>query len=600
LLAKVVLVAETYRQKWVLIGASLVTAACLVISPLDEVNDEGAGSTVGGTGGSGAGGTGGSTGGAAGSAGAPACTKHSDCEAEGVPWRCVENQCVRIQSADCPCVPNVPGEVWNQDDSILIAAFAPINSSGADRCDEPASWNYRLAMQEFNDDSVNGLPGPEGTPRRIALVICDNRALYLTAGGSLQTAKNAVMESMDHVTRELKVPGVLAFIDPGMMADAFTLHAKPNGTMFLTPNGPITSFSNIPDESNLAWHMLGLPSDVADTYAALVEKIAPIALTEPLLDQDGGVSDASAPIDASNNPLRVAIIRTVDAFSDDLTPAVQAKLSFNGKTWQENVTAGHAKEFPVAGAESFGIAWTGIKAMKPHIVLSTGFGASSVMNEVSSDGAWQPYVVFSPYDLSDVSAATSWIKATSNSIDDPLFHDRFMWVNVAGSEDVDLLDAYKQRLSSHAGPEEVSAENLYDAAYFLTYAMFAANGTQPPNGLQMGQYGMPELFAASPEVNVGPAYPGNPQPLIPQVLAELAKPEGKVRLNGTMGPPIFDTNGIRRSTGQVDCLIKAPNLELSLREHVAHYDGNSQTLRYAKNYSDGTAPCLKWLNLPLQ
>jgi hypothetical protein len=599
-------VTQTFRRQWVLIGASLVTAACLVISPLDEVNEKGAISQTGGNAGAsvgGSGNSGGTTGGASGSAGAPACTVHKDCAAEGVPWRCVEGKCVRIQSSDCPCVPNIPGDAWSDDDSILVAAFAPINASGADRCDEPGSWNYRLAFQEFNDSSANGLPGPNDKPRRIALVICDNRALYMSANGSAQVAHDAVMGSMKHVTEELKVPGVLAFIDPGMMADAFTQYAAPNGTLFLTPNGPISSFAtNVQDPNNLAWHLLGLPADVADTYAALVDAIAPIALTQPILDADGGVSDASAPIDASNNPLRIALVRTVDAFADDLTPAVEAKLNFNGKTWQQNVTAGNAHEFVVAGAESFGEAWTGIASMKPHIVISTGFGASAVMDKAGAiGGTWKPYVIFSPYDLADFQGAAAWIKNEANAIDDPNYHDRFMWVNAAGSEDVDLLNAYKIRLSSHGGPDHVSAENLYDAAYFLTYAMYAANGRNTPNGLQMGQYGMPKLFAASPEFAVGPTYPGNPAPLIPQVLEQLDKTEGHLRLNGTMGPPIFDSKGIRRNTGEVDCLVKGTNLELSLREHVAHFDANSKTLRFAKNYSEpNSAPCLKWLPLPLQ
>jgi hypothetical protein len=590
-----------------LIGASLVTAACLVISPLDEVNEKGPISQTGGSAGAGVGGSGGTgatTGGASGSAGAAACSKHLDCAKDGLPWRCVEGSCVPIQTLECPCVPNLPSEEWSDDDSILIAAFAPILSSGPDRCAESISLNYRLAVQEFNDDSVQGLPGPNGKPRHIALVICDNRAEFITNNpGSIDLAKTAVMGSMKHLTEELKVPGILALLDLGMMQEAFTKYAEPNGTLFLTPHGPSSSFAtNVPDSNNLAWHMLGLPGDVADTYAALVNKIAPIALTAPLVEDGGGVTDATAPIDdASINPLRVAIITTSDAFADELTTAVEAKLNFNGKTWQENVNSNTAREFVVApGAEAQDAVVSSIVILKPHIVLSTGFGASKVMQAAGVMGTkWKPYTVFSPYDIADVVDATKWIFDDSGAINDPDWNDHFMWVNVAGSEDADLLTAYKERYAALTSGSPVSAENVYDSAYFLIYSMFAANGTGTPNGLQMGPIGMPKLLAASPNFNVGPKYPGDETLIIPEVFKELGKTNGQIRLNGTLGPPFFDTQGIRRNTGAIECLGKGP-AKYVFHEHVGHFDQVSKTLRFAKNYSDGSAQCLQWLGLPLQ
>lgn len=585
-----------------MIGASLVTAACLVISPLDEVNEQRASTQTDGGGSGGTGGVAGAAGGG-GSAGALQCAKHSDCVKDNVPSRCVDNQCVEIRSPDCPCVPNVPNDVWKEDpdDTILIAAFAPLDSTATDECEDEITWNYRLAVQEFNDDSVQGLPGPNGKPRRIALVVCDNQAEFLDAGGNYDLAKQLVLGSMKHLTEDLKVPGILAYVDLGMMQDAFTQYAEPTGTLFLTPHGPSNAFAtSVPDENNLAWHMLGLPTDLADTYVALVAQIAPIALTAPLLDADGGVTDAGGPIDASaTNPLRIAIVRSSDAFSDDLTLAVESKLFFNGKSWTQNVADDNAHEYSMEGAEAFGEAWTKIHDTKPHIVLSTGRGASAVMEKAGSVGTkWKPYVVFSPFDIGDVKDAALWIYNESYAINDLTFHNRFMWVNVAGSEDIDLLDSYKEHYTAVAQAPPVSAENAYDAAYYLIYSMYAATGPNPPNGLQMGQYGMPKLIAASPPFNVGPGFPGDPTKIF-EVLDELEKPDGKIRLNGTLGPPFFDSKGIRRSTGEIECLVKTPS-SLVLKEHVGHFDQVSKTLRLAKYYAGSTPPCLDWLGLPSQ
>ncbi len=536
-----------FRRHTISVLAAAITAACLVVSPLDEVKEQQA--TGGSSGSSDAGeeGTGGSVG----------CTTNVECSQFDEPARCVKGVCQALKSTECPCVPTLGdpagNEFWKRDDSILVAAFAPLNTTG-DVCDESATWNYRLALTELNSENVGGLPGPNSTNRKLVLVVCDNQAQQLVNGlKNSDQAKESVLKATHHLVDDLDVPGVLAFLDPGHMSDAFPIAAA-NGTLFLTPNGPTKAFSATADDQDLAWHMLGLPSDLVPTYVALLDLVAPIALTTVVdPDLDGGAPDAGA--DASTGPVRLMILHTPDAFSEDLTIAIKDPtkgIHFNGKSFSENQSAGNGRDVLVEfNTDSLDDAIFQIADFKPHVVISTGSGTVVVSDKAQGSG-WQPYYLLSPLDLADVAGFVTWIVKTEAQPKPEYekLHERFIFVNVAGSENTDLLTAYKTRLSdlSH-NVGDVTSENLYDATYFLAYSMWAGSGTAPPSGLQMGKFGMPALKASSPPYDVGPAN-------IADVLGYLKGGNAQIRLNGTLGPPDFDQNGVRRNTGQLDCFFR--------------------------------------------
>jgi hypothetical protein len=570
----------------------------LVISPLDGVNQETA--TIDGGGGTGAS----STGGTSGAAGAVACTTHVECSTKlysEEPARCVEGVCRPIKTTHCPCVPNLPGEVWKEQDSILIGAFAGLETEG-DRCEVLDNYNYQLALEEINADAVGGLPGPNSNPRKIALVVCDNQSIQMNAEGkSWDAALTDVRSATAHLTTTLKVPGVLSYLDAGHFIQVFGEYATATqtGTMFLSPNGTTEAFYNFADEKDLAWHMLGLLKDIAPGYGTVFPRVAQQALaTLPLWDKDAGIiyPDAGGP----TPELRVALIRSTDAFSAELTPAVRAVLSWQGNNWQQMLDAKIAREYVVDGSNVPAATKQDIIEFGPHVMISTGSGGSSLANQAEASG-WRPYYILSPFDLADADGLLNWIEDANLNPEVEGYEDHFILINAAGSEDADLVKAYEGRLNDYMqahfftpkpGP---TAENLYDATYFLVLAMYAADRTGTPNALHMGSDGMPAIIATEPDKNVGPDD-------FNSIISTLNTPGAYVRLNGIMGPPTFDQTGVRDGTAQIDCIWEKTPFNLAIRQHVGHVDDKTGKLRLAQEFfpTDAGAkalPCLTWLNL---
>jgi hypothetical protein len=465
-------------------------------------------------------------------------------------------------------VPNVPSEVWKEDDSILIGAFAPL-SLGAGGCDDPASVNYRLALQELNADNIGGLP----PGRKVSVVICDNQAL---GAGSEAEKSVLVDQASKHLVEALRVPAILAAVTQPDLVAMTNTYAKPNGVFLMNPFGATDATATL-DDAGLVWHMLGQPEDLAATYAALVQAMEPVVPT--LLNQPG--------------PLRVLVIAGNDELSVELTPALAGSVTFNGKSWAENITDGNlvvGVATDTASAQALG---TELLSMDPHIVISTSHFALPVW-ESGDTGGVRPFFVLSPLDFADHEAWKISIELSKNASNLPDVEDRFVFVNPAATEDIDLIQAYRARLTSILPASlDFSAENAYDAAYYLLYSL--SRGGDPATGTKMAADGMPALMAAAPELDVGPDD-------MDQVFAALEAPGGQVRLNGLMGPPTFDTNGVHTMTGQLECfmtLVAVPgNAELELYTHVGHFDATTNVLRKAQQYAGSPVPCLDWLNLP--
>ena len=100
-----------------------------------------------------------------------------------------------------------------------------------------------------------------------------------------------------------------------------------------------------------------------------------------------------------------------------------------------------------------------------------------------------------------------------------------------------------------------SRENLYDAAYFMMYALAAANFTGTDFDGDDVVNGMKALVDPDGEpATVGPGKNGT---MFSKVLAILKTGGGKVALTGTLGPPDFNPlTGARKSPGSVWCLAR--------------------------------------------
>ena len=573
---------NTLRGLMVLAAAG-AAAACLVISPLDELNDT-TDAGVGGAGAAGgAGGTGGNGGSAGsdpdGSAGGGPCTTHESCSAQlgEEPARCVAGVCQPLKSTQCRCAPNAPTEMWRNDQSILIAAFAPLGSGTCG--DDVISRNYRLAVEQINV-KANGLPGADSTRRPLALVLCDNGEHLLDP----TERRNTVRAGMDHVTTKLGVPAVLAYVEAGDLVDSFNDFGKDNGVFFMNPGGVTEAIASTP--SPLMWSMLGLPTDIAPTYQALLEALEQQKVQEKLGNPPG-------------SPLKVTLVTGSSSAEVDLAGAVKSLLVFNGVGWQANQTAGRYQEVSIADTSG---AASDILDFDPHVVISVSAGDIFTLYD-NVDTAYHPYWILSPYDQGGLASIAA---SVDGAIKDPGIPDldrTVLGVNAASSEDTDLLLEYTTAYGSKYGapPGLDSAENIYDSVYYLAYAILAGADLNAVTGFGGAiNAGMEAITQTGAVHQVG-------ETDMLAIMGLLSQPLGEIRLHGTLGPPEYfhQPTNVRRSTGAVYCL-SPPNgtVPVKVHYHVAHFDGpeaGGPKLRLAKQWQGAVPPpCMGWLNLPKQ
>ncbi len=466
-----------------------------------------------------------------------ACETNADCSRAGFdePYRCLpDHTCVALKSPECPLV---IGEA-NQPHAVFVGGYATREGATGLTGSTEASI-YELALDEFNGERIGGLPnGPGGVSRPLVMVVCDNASAYLDA-------------SLKHLTESVQVPAVLAAVDTGQLLRAFEL--SPN-TFFLSPYGGSHELSIEPDQG-MIWSMLGQPSDFDAIYAATLARLERFIRAS-----------------STTEVLRVATIQTDDAFSNELAEAVLSKLDFNQKSVSANLADGNylgrvikASEF----ADKLGELVADVVAFQPHVVISLANELfvinAGILPKLESDwglGVARPYYLLSPKNT-DLLESTVGKTVTLQLTRDAQANQRYLALGAAPAENRDLYNQFQLRLRNRFPTAHSDAENIYDAAYFLTYSLYAAGSLARIDGQDVAR-GMSRLVSSDvrAEYRVGPED-------ISAAFVALSRPTADIRLVGTLGPPDFDTSaGVRVESGSVTCFDGTGRAHY----HVLRYD----------------------------
>jgi hypothetical protein len=562
------------RERALILGSLGIGAvgSCLVVSPLQDPPElepspsggtgaqsqggqAGAGDTgnVGGTSGTG-------TGGNAGSGGADpdACISNEQCVelGGGEPYRCrpSDQRCAPLKTSECPLA---YGDAADPN-AIFFGAFAPLR---ADRPDlNTLAWAHRLALDELSGDNVGGLPGgPGGARRPLVMIVCNNES-------------SVVEEGVRHLAEDVEVPAIIATLLPGDLRRAFEAHRE-REMFFLSPVAATRTLVDY-DDDDLVWAMLGQPSDLAPAYNEL------LGLVEAYIHDQRP--------DTRTRPLRVALITTTDAFNDELKNFVEPALRFNNATANTNRQNGNYLSLSVDHeAPEVVETATAIFEFGPDIVISVAGEPFSQVNGIAEiiELDWgrfvldkeRPFYILSPFNAGNLDPIQALIEVEigGDMQIDPLAYRRFVGVSVAGAEDRTLQNSYASRLLNRFEDALTDTGNYYDSTYFLAYAMYGAGSVDPLTGPDIAR-GMRRLLEGQ-EYGVGPVD-------IAAVFDELGTDGVTIALEGTLGPPDFDTeSGVRFSVGSVFCFQETGQMA-TLHTDVLRYD------RELGNF-DGEFPC---------
>jgi hypothetical protein len=367
--------------------------------------------------------------------------------------------------------------------------------------------------------------------------------------------------SLRHLTDQVQVPAILAALDTGQLLKAHEFRPQ---TFFLSPYGGSRELS-IAQDQGLIWSMLGQPSDFDAIYAALLARVETF------------VAAGQAPF-----ALKVATIQTDDAFSSELATAVLERLRFNDKSVLENRSDGnylgrlvHVDQF----APDIDQVVADISEFKPHVIVSLANELFIVKSGILPriEDAWglinddppRPFYLLSPKNVDTIKDTVGAEIERQLKNGSSLAYQRFLAIGAAPALDRDLYNSFEVSLLNAFPSAHPEAENYYDAAYFLTYSLYAAGSVAKLSGLDVAR-GMQRLVHNEEQLsyNVGPTD-------IPDVFAALGRPGIDIRLNGTLGPPDFDLSaGVRIESGSVSCFDSGGKVHY----HALRYERSSATL----------------------
>jgi ABC-type branched-subunit amino acid transport system substrate-binding protein len=374
------------------------------------------------------------------------CAKVSDCNTTkgGALATCVEGQCVQLTSEDCPEV--VPADAV-RDGTIFIGSMGPLKGEYVGN-GLPAVLGATLAFEEL-DERANGIPiGEGGERRRIAMIKCHD------LDDPIRVAK--------HLIEDVRVPAIIGPAFSGVTLDVAAEVSIPAGVLLLSASATSPAITDL-DDDGLVWRTA--PSDAlqAVPITALVKRFEERLRSERDL--------------AEGDVIKVAVVAKGDAYGTGLFDAVTATMRFNGKSAADNGSnfLGINYQDPSIEDVDFSTYVTSLVEFQPDLVL--GLGTAEVVQQIMGplEDAWptagatpppRPYYLFP--DGGHVPDLLELAKADSGLLTRVLG-------TVPGRKGSNY-DAFALRFKARF--ENVVpgtyAENGYDAAYLLAYAMLAA------------------------------------------------------------------------------------------------------------------------------
>ena len=494
-------------------------------------------SSMGGAG-AGAGTAGSSTAGSGGGTVAE-CVANADCidAHNGAPYICKSGACVSLTlETHCPFViagtdAEPTSYLTQAGKPIVIGAYVPIDVAAPEQ--HPYTLNYRFALEEF----MTGTLGGPGSPHRpIVIVLC-------------QSTQPDLKSSIGHLVNTLEVPGILATLPSTDLAAAFDEVTATGRKVFLL--GPFEADSSLAaaDDKGLMWHMLGPTTDLIPAYAPL------LAAAEKYVRANQNVGTS----------IKVAVVNSDLSYSQDMAAALPSAVQINGSALSSSANKNNYQRLQVSVAN---VATPDVSAVvnklgpKGSADIIISLGGSEFVNAIlpqiqmarGTSSSDSPFYILSPSNtFAPQLSSLSYFAPPTMSYTNLLMAG----VNYASVLDDSLYQSYlaaiQARFPGVAGLE--SRENLYDAAYYMFYALSAASFSSDPfDGADVAA-GMKHLVQlGSNPVTVGPGATG--ENMFIKVLTFL-KLGSDVELTGTLGPPDFNlVTGARRSQGSVWCVTK--------------------------------------------
>jgi hypothetical protein len=450
--------------------------------------------------------------------GEASCTTTADCQELGLDsprHLCLAGACVDVLTKECD---TVLGAEWLSehpaDQPIVLGAIA-------ENVDErsPSYWSLELATREF---AAHGPVPIDGAPQRPVLLVCRVAAPDPFSGPT--------QRSLDHLLDDVGVSGMVMLQSRPELLESiqYAVGKKRADAFFIDVGGGTADLLGRNVDGGRLWHMSGDASSISSLYYPLVR------LVEEHLNP-GASSGSGARL------TRVVLVppSEEDGFESALAGAVEGSVFINDRLMVENPDTYRmviARNRPFAAADE-------VAAFGPDIVID--FAGLYVYLErlVRQEGATPPFYILPP------SQSHSPVLREQLALDTTL-QARLLGVSHAGPDDVHkpLYDAYLERYASiaPAGVDGSGSANVYEAAYFLTYAAIAG-GTGGSN-MNRGMTRLLGLLTADRR-DIGPT-------AIASVI-ELLGSAPTLSLHGALGPPSFNPNsGGRTVPASVWCVDK--------------------------------------------
>jgi hypothetical protein len=510
-----------------------------------------------------------SVGGEAGAGGAdtaPECVDNAECIDShfGQPYICREGKCIDLTTEECPLVVGTGN--LKAKAPIIFGAYA-VAKDAVSR--SMVTRNIELAISEVTKKVTGLRGGPNGTPRTLAVVVC-NSSYPDVAPGTI----DPFVPSLDHLIDTVEVPGIISALSAKDLQAVFSQRLDQAGTFVISPYEQDSELASLSDGGRL-WNLLGATSDVAGAFGPL------LARTEAYLRTD----DTFLNLNRSSGKLRVAVV-TADIARETDVRDVLLELpeldAFDVKPFQVESAVLTADPDTATVADA-------LLDYAPNIIVA--LAGSEFINDIipviETGSSWSTRSKYAGvsqqkplYVLGAAMVAETWAvystKESETGTGYTTLMDRIVGVTYASATDTELLEAYTTRLIGANRDLEDSSlllgtENVYDAAYLMIYAAAAAGAVPKLTGEEMS-FGMRRLLAGT-EYDIGPS-------AISSILTALETGD-KIALRLTLGDAEWnEARGTRNGLGSVYCLNNTTSASLPRGPvyDALRYDPDSHSL----------------------
>lgn len=475
----------------------------------------------------------------------PECTAAKCTTDPNDPQVCVNGQCVKMKSIDCP---RVGGDLEGGNVVVIGASLA---QSGSNETSGKTRINsLELAIKEVN--AAGGIRDADRCKpaRTLAFVACDDTNTAGPAGADGGPGEPLIdrIRGAKHLIDDLKVPVIVGGSTSGNTLDLAQNGTIPNKVMQFAPSSTAiaitapTDFNASPDGTRLLWR--AAPSDVVQSI--VLQKMFLQVETE-LKATNGGAA------------IKLALVTKNDAYGKGIAQAFKEGLMINGAA--PTGTSFADIVYKTTDADPDGIARaaaaTELGTFQPDIVVMAG-------TSEATDDVMRPFEGTNPakkpiYILADGQKKpelTALVDPADTKTPAPADREGLR-KRIRGTQP-GVLTTLAQTFFNVAYKEAYGADSVlsygmagtYDIGYMITYALTASKGA-PVTGTDLAK-NMALLTGGTQKIDVGATG-------LPRGMEAMLKGE-KIDFNGASGPLDFDVaTGEAPSDYGIWCVKVDPN-----------------------------------------